>query len=235
MSKVSELHVLQEIDLELDSDRAELAEAEAQFGETEELVNLRAEAEEWHEKLAEIRKRLKDAEWQVQEVAEKVEPLNKKLYGGTVRNPKELSDIQEDVNALMSRKRKLEDQELEVMAELEEAENHTRSARATFSAEESAWQAEQTRLQERKEALEKEIAAVEKRREEQVQRIDAGSLKLYEELRTKHQGRAVAKVERGTCQGCRISLPMGLLQKARSGGGETIVHCTSCERILYVS
>jgi hypothetical protein len=235
MSKVSELHVLQEIDSELDGERAELAEVEAQFGETEELVSLRVEAEDWHRRLADIRKRLKDAEWQVQEMTEKIEPLNKKLYGGTVRNPKELADIQEDVNALMSRKRKLEDQELEVMAELEEAENHSRSERANLNAAESVWQAEQTRLQERKDALEKQIAAAEKRRGEQIGRIDAGSLKLYEELRAKHQGRAVARVERGMCQGCRISLPMGLLQKARSGGGETIVHCTSCERILYVS
>lgn len=235
MSKVSELHVLQEIDLELDGERAELAEVEAQFGETEELVALRAEVEEKHQGLADIRKRLKDAEWQVQEVAEKVEPLDKKLYGGTVRNPKELADIQEDVNALMARKRKLEDSELEVMAELEEAENHIRSSRSDLNGAESAWQAEQTRLQERKDTLEKQIAEAEKHREEQVRRIDSGSLKLYEELRVKHQGRAVAKVERGMCQGCRISLPMGLLQKARSGGGETIVHCTSCERILYVS
>jgi len=43
----------------------------------------------------------------------------------------------------------------------------------------------------------------------------------------------VVKVERGMCQGCRISLPMSVLQKARSGFD--VVQCVSCERILYVS
>jgi predicted nucleic acid-binding Zn-ribbon protein len=52
-------------------------------------------------------------------------------------------------------------------------------------------------------------------------------------LLERRQGRAVAKVERGMCGGCRISLPMTVLQKARSG--LDVVQCVSCERILYVS
>jgi predicted nucleic acid-binding Zn-ribbon protein len=43
----------------------------------------------------------------------------------------------------------------------------------------------------------------------------------------------VAVVERGLCQGCRISLPMSVVQKARAGAG--LVKCVSCERILLVS
>jgi len=40
-------------------------------------------------------------------------------------------------------------------------------------------------------------------------------------------------VEQGLCQGCRISLPMSIVQKARAGVG--LVQCVSCERILLVS
>jgi predicted nucleic acid-binding Zn-ribbon protein len=64
--------------------------------------------------------------------------------------------------------------------------------------------------------------------------VDPKTLSFYDALRAKHQGRAVAKVERGTCGGCRISLPMSLLQRARSGS-HVMVQCSSCERILYVS
>jgi predicted nucleic acid-binding Zn-ribbon protein len=35
------------------------------------------------------------------------------------------------------------------------------------------------------------------------------------------------------CQGCRITLPTSMLQKARAGLG--LVQCVSCERILLVS
>jgi predicted nucleic acid-binding Zn-ribbon protein len=36
----------------------------------------------------------------------------------------------------------------------------------------------------------------------------------------------------GACSGCRISLPMNLIQRAR---GDELVQCVNCERILYVT
>lgn len=225
---------LQEIDLEIDAKRAALAETEEQIGETEELQSAREAVEQSQQTAAELRKRLRAAEYQVDDVGGKIQPLNKKLYGGTIRNPKELSSIEDDVKALLSHKRKLEDQVLEVMAELEEAEATLTTARKELASIESAWAAEQERLKQQKTTLEEEIARLEERRRAQSERFDAATLAVYDSLRAKHQGRAVAKVERGMCQGCRISLPMTLLQKARSSG-DGLVHCSSCERILYVS
>lgn len=234
MSKVSDLYQLQEIDLEIDAKRAALAETEELIGESEELSSAREAVEQWDETVKGLRKRLRAAEWQVDDVDSKIQPLHKKLYGGSIRNPKELSSIEDDVKALLSHKRKLEDQVLEVMAETEEAEGTLTAAREDAASTESAWQAEQERLKQEKAALEEDLVRLEHQRQEQSEKIDSSTLAVYDSLRTKHQGRAVAKVERGMCQGCRISLPMTLLQKARSSG-DGLVHCSSCERILYVS
>jgi uncharacterized protein len=70
------------------------------------------------------------------------------------------------------------------------------------------------------------------RRQREEERVERADLVLYNRLRRARAGRAVAKVERGTCQGCRITLPTTVFQRARSG--LKIVQCTSCERILYV-
>jgi hypothetical protein len=234
MSKVSDLYQLQEIDLEIDAKEATLAETEELIGETEELRSAREAVEQSDEGAKELRKRLRGAEWQVDEVDEKIQPLHKKLYGGTIRNPKELSSIEDDIKTLLSHKRKLEDHVLEVMTEAEEAEGSLAAARESLATIESAWQAEQERLKEQKAALKEDLVRLEGQRQEQGRKIDPPTLSIYDSLRAKHQGRAVAKVERGTCQGCRISLPMTLLQKARSSG-DGLVHCSSCERILYVS
>jgi hypothetical protein len=234
MSKVSDLYQLQEIDLEIDEKRAALAETEELIGESEELQSAREAVEQSDAVAQELRKRLRAAEWRVDDVDSKIQPLHKKLYGGTIRNPKELSSIEDDVKALLSHKRKLEDQVLEVMAETEEAEATLAAAKENAASTESAWQAEQERLKQQKTALETDLARLEGQRQAQSQRFDPSTLAVYDSLRTKHQGRAVAKVERGMCQGCRISLPMTLLQKARSSG-DGLVHCSSCERILYVS
>jgi predicted nucleic acid-binding Zn-ribbon protein len=234
MTKLSDLYGLQETDLEIDGRRAALVEIEGLIGDTEELQSARVEVEGSQEVAQEIRKKVRAAERQVEDMTAKIEPIEKKLYGGSIRNPKELSDLQEDVRSLQARKRQLEDQLLEAMSELEDVEGTLTAARDALSALDASWQAEQARLLREQATLTAELAALEERRREQAQLIDRASLTLYDALRAAHQGRAVAKVERGMCQGCRISLPMTLLQKARSGG-EALVQCSSCERILYVS
>jgi predicted nucleic acid-binding Zn-ribbon protein len=60
--------------------------------------------------------------------------------------------------------------------------------------------------------------------------MDPRTLSLYEGLRSTRQGRGVALMERGACQGCRITLPTHLVQRLRAGG--QLVQCPSCERIL---
>ncbi len=92
---------------------------------------------------------------------------------------------------------------------------------------------EQEDLQGRQATLGAEIAVLEERRSEQASGINGAVLPLYERLRAARQGRAVAKVEGGACQGCRISLPMNLVKLARSSND--LVQCTNCERILYMS
>jgi predicted nucleic acid-binding Zn-ribbon protein len=234
MSKVSDLYGLQEIDLEIDDKRAALIEAEEAMGESEELIATRTGLEEQKQVVQELQKRMRDAEWQVDDLTSKLEPVEKKLYGGSVRNPKELAGIEEDVKALQARKRKLEDQALEVMSELEDAEGALTAAEQALVTLEGSWRDEQAGLLRKQEALRGDLGQLEKHRLEQSRLLDPSTLSLYGVLRSAHQGRAVAKVERGMCQGCRISLPMTLLQKAR-GSGDALVQCSSCERILYVS
>jgi predicted nucleic acid-binding Zn-ribbon protein len=234
MTKLSDLYRLQETDLEIDSRRAALAEAEELMGETEELWSARAEVEAAQEVVRELQKKVRTAEQQVEDMDAKIQPIVKKLYGGSIRNPKELADLEEDARSLQIRKRKLEDQVLEVMSELEEADSTLATAGQTLSELETSWRAEQDRLRREQETVTADLAALEGQRREEVEIIDPATLKLYDGLRAAHQGRAVAKVERGMCQGCRISLPMTLLQKARSSS-DTFVQCSSCERILYVS
>ena len=233
MSKISDLYGLQEIDLEMDAKQSALAEAEERVGESEEVQAAAEQVEQQRLTVDEMRKRLRAAEWEVDDLTTKIQPIEKRLYGGSVRNPKELADIEEDVRSLQARKRTLEDRALDAMSELEDAERALRAAQEESTALTDSWRDEQARLAAEGEALKAALADLEEQRKEQRGRLDAATLALYDALRSAHQGRAVAKIERGTCGGCRISLPMNILQKAR--GGDTFVQCTSCERILYVS
>ena len=233
MATAAELFALQETDQTLDRALARLAEIEAQLVESEELVTARETVEDRRKVVEALRARLSDAEESVDEVRRKASDVENKLYGGTVRNPKELGDLDADLRSIKSLIATREDFELGILVEFDEAEKQLQLAEADYAELKGSWDREQEALLKEKAEIEPRVASLEARREQQTPGIDASSLRLYQLLRDRHAGQAVARLERGMCQGCRISLPMSILSKARSGIG--LVQCVSCERILLVS
>ena len=233
MAIAAELYALQEIDSAIDVAQATLAAVEQQLGETEELTSARAAVEEHREALRGLHDGQRDVEWQVDDARSHVTAVESKLYGGTVRNPKELAGLNDDANMLKGHLQLREDELLNHMVKVEEQEAALRQAEDVLKEVEGRWRGEQADLLGQKERLEAELTELEGGRQAQAGRVDGRVLELYDLLRDRRQGKAVVKVERGMCQGCRISLPMSVLQKARSGFD--VVQCVSCERILYVS
>ena len=233
VTSIAELYTLQELDLALDADRASLVDAESRLGESEEVVEARLAMAERQDALRSAEREFKEREWDADEVRRKIEPLERRLYEGSVRNPKELEDLQQDVESLKRRRSELEDRALGAMEALEQAQQAMTEAQRRLEDLTGSYETEQEELRGRLVSLKEEIGVLEGRRIEQAARINGSLLRLYEQLRATRQGRAVAKVEGGSCRGCRISLPVNLIQRARSGND--IVQCSSCERILYVS
>ena len=232
MTQFAELWSLQETDVALDSRRASIADAEARLDEPEELIAARAKAAEHQEALARVRAQQKEVEVEADDLRAKIAPLETKLYSGSIKNPKELADLQADIDALKRHVSAVEDRDLEALSAVESAEEEARVAAAELSALEASWGEEQSELRERIERLGAEVTVLEARRGEQAGAIDRDLLRTYDRLRTAHQGRGAAKLERNLCTGCRISLPVNLVNRARAG--TALVQCPNCERILVV-
>ena len=233
MTTVAELFALQETDLAIDSLRQRLEDVIARLQEPQDLVELRQEVARRRKELQEMRHRQRELEWEAEDARRKAKAVEDKLYGGSVRNPKELQDLQADLEALKRQLSRREDAALEAMLQADEEEAALREREALLARREEEWRAERAALESQRADLEAEVAELERRRDGQASRISGGALRLYQELRSRRQGRAVARVERGLCGGCRISLPTSLIQQARSGN--SLVQCMSCERILYVA
>lgn len=233
MSVAAELYDLQEVDLALGRHRVRLQEIEDAIHESEELVQARQLKEEASQVVAGFRSRQTELEWEVDDVRSKASEVEAKLYGGTVRNPKELSDLDTDLKLLKGQTSRREDILLALMEEVDAADAVSQEAQATYSQLEADWKANCDQLLEEKAGLEPEVERLELQRRDVANTIDKAALNLYHVLRERRGGQAVVKVERGMCQGCRITLPMSVLQKTRIGLG--LVQCVSCERILLVS
>jgi len=233
MSSVSDLYLLQELDSALDRATTRLEEIERLLEETEELILARQVKEEKELAVNELRSRQKDLEWEVDEVRTKVEGVDAKLYGGSVRIPKELSDLDADLRSLKALLAHREDGLLALMVEIDEADADRRAATEAYTAMEAARSAACEELLEERSSVQPEADSLRQRRMERIDSLDRSSLSLYTLLRERKSGLAVARVEQGMCQGCRISLPAAIVQRAKSGAGP--VQCVSCERILFVS
>lgn len=233
MSSVAELYTLQELDLALEASRVARVEVQERLGESEELAEARSAAVARQDDVRTAEKAFKEREFEADELRHKIEPLEQKLYEGKVQHPKELEDLQRDIDSLKRRHSGLEDHALAAMDALEQAQQALGEARAALEAIAGSSAAEQEELHTREIELTRTIASLEEQRNEQAALVNGSLMPLYNQLATTRQGRAVAKVIGGACQGCRISLPMNLVARARSG--DDLVQCSSCERILYVS
>jgi hypothetical protein len=232
VTSIAELYTLQELDLALDAARAGLDDAASRIGEPEELVEAREAVGERQQELRAAEKQFKEREWETDELRGKIDSLEGSLYKGSAHDPKELGDLQREIDSLKRRRSDLEDLALEAMEGLDQTQQALEDAERELQELTETSGTEQGELRDRQRSLEEEITDLEVRRGEQVARIDSSLLGLYDQLLDSRQRRAVVKLEGGSCQGCRISLPMNLLQRARSGSG--VVQCSSCERILYV-
>jgi predicted nucleic acid-binding Zn-ribbon protein len=231
VSKASTLYALQQIDSELDARHAQLADVEARIGESEALAALATALEETRSQMAGVQRRVRDAEAEVQQHESHVTEIEKKLYGGRVRAPRELEDLQKDVEAVQRQKRVAEDRELEAMVDLETLQTQAADQQAELTRLTREWEEEQAALRDRRTALQTDIARLSEQSEAQARQVEAGALAQYRAMREKRPLAVVAVIQ-GQCQGCRIGQPMTLLQRARNP--ELLVNCASCGRILYV-
>jgi predicted nucleic acid-binding Zn-ribbon protein len=229
MTSAADLFALQELDLRRDARRAVIADAEARLGETDDLIEAREAVGDAEAALQRLQRRQKDLDAQLADLDAKMRPLEKRLYDGSVRNPKELSDMQREFESFKKRRGELDDAGLAMIESNDRAAQALKEAQDDYRRAEERWRQDQAGIKASKTKAETEMVSLDAERESRTKTMDAGAIGLYETLRAKHQGRAVATVLRETCQGCRISLPSQMVQRMRAGA---TVQCINCERIL---
>lgn len=231
MSQPFKLYRLQQIDTQLDQARNRLEEIEAILKDNEALIKAQRQADKTAGELEKARKALRKAEDNVRSQRSKIERTEATLYGGSVKNPKELQDLQNEAAALKRFLSVLEDRQLEVMLAVDQAEEIYTAAAESLDrvSHETARQSEE--LIKEKRELETDVARLENEREATSSTIEATDLKLYEQLRRQRGGVAVSKVSDKTCSACGTTLTASLLQAARSPN--QLSRCDTCGRILY--
>jgi len=231
MSVAKQLYQLQEIDLELEANEQALRQIASQLGESQAVVRARTKLASENQRLEELKRQQHSLEWEIDDLVNKLAPAQERLYGGSIRNPKELTSLQHEVDGLKSKREQLEDKALEVMEQVELTEASVATISKDSKRLEAEWQSQQQQLSNNMEELKTTLSDLKHKRESLSTGIDPEAIELYDKLK-KQKGTAAAKVEQGICRGCRISLPAAELQQARSGN---LVQCSNCGRILFLA
>jgi hypothetical protein len=168
----------------------------------------------------------------VEIVRSRMERDQKRLDAGQVSSPKELENLQSEIESLHRRQSDLEDAELEVMEQREAIELRLK------------------RLRSEQEQLTTSLSDAEHKRDAEWSDIDAESekataqraelaaalpedlLALYEKLRASSGGVGAAALHRGRCEGCHLQLNTTDLNHLRDAPDDDVIRCEECRRIL---
>jgi hypothetical protein len=230
LNLAKKLFDLQALDLEIKTAEAALSDIEQRLQDDSKIKNIKQEYSTTTDELTKVERSKKDLEWNIDELQKNINQINTKLYGGTVKNPKELMGFEQESKALKNQLKEKEDTLLDLMAQEDTLLKRKISIKEKLDVIESEWKKEQEAIIADKKVFEAQLTDLNKQRQQNVSTIDDESIKIYEKISSR-KGYAVVRVEQGKCQGCRLSISMSEMQRARSG---TIVQCSSCGMILYL-
>lgn len=230
MSVVRQLYQLQLADSEWAEKSQRLAVVEQGLGDEREVLRAQEAVRETETALSDLRGQLRALELEVSGLNAKLKKNQERLYGGRVRNPKELSSLQEEAAALRRRRSELEDEELTLMIGIEEEEAELAERQARLRQIESSWRADQEVLAAERDELELQLAELEEHQSAIRARLGAGDLSNYDDLRQRFGGVAVVVLKRGICQTCGVDVPTSVARAVERGEG--MHYCPVCNRIL---
>lgn len=231
MSASLGLYRLQQVDRQIDRARSQLDTIRQTLENDVELREALKRVETTQAEHYRASQELKSLEAEVQTHKIKMEQAESSLYGGTVKNPKELQDLQKDIVSIKKYITALEERELESMMRAENTENALQSAKTELELMQARLGNEHRKLIDEQSVLITEVERLTEEREAALGPIESTLLATYEYLRQQKRGVAVTEINDNSCSSCGATLNAALQQNARSA--KQLMNCPSCGRILY--
>lgn len=232
MSAALDIFALQGTDDAVTGIEVALADAERRLEGDPELLEAREALAATEAALRDARARQRALDLELKGFDEKVAREDGKLYGGSVKNVKELQSLQREVEGLKAQRGVVEERLLGVIDEVETLDGTRATEFRRLAQLEGRWLQESATLRSEVQSLKGRLAAMEPRRKAEAAAIPPRALVLYESLRSRKGGKAAVRITGGICSGCRVTIPEALRRRAVVNPDP--VQCPNCERILVV-
>ncbi len=176
--------------------------------------------------------RHRDLSLQVKGVLDKRAATEERLYSGSITNPKELQDMQNEVAALGRRHAELENQLLEALIAVEEAQAAIQAAQTALDKLQAEREASHAAVKAEGRELRAQLKTLKEQRAAAIAPIDEQNLRIYDELKPQKNHQPVSRLVENSCSVCGIEQIATLVQAVKQG--DKLVQCKNCQRILVV-
>jgi uncharacterized protein len=228
-SQATFLYRLQVVDLAIAQRQNRLGEIEKTLGANQEVIAAQQHLDAADQSLAPWQTRSRNLDLEVKSIVQKIQSTEQTLYSGSVKNPKELRDMETEIESLRRHQSQLEDEMLEAMVSVEDGQVVVADARQVLKQVQAVWAGSQTDLLDEKQRLENELEGLRSQRKQAAIAVEPPNLAKYETLRAKKR-QAVAVLQDDSCATCGVEQTSMISQQVRQG--IQLVYCASCGRIL---
>lgn len=203
--------------LRVDAHKKHAAELEAELRrKTEELKNEEKDSAK------------KDLELKV--IAEKIARLREQL--NTLTSNKAYAAMMGEIGGHQAESDRTEEDALKLMEKIEGSRAGLGDIREQIAAAQQAVKDEEKAIAGEVQALSMRIRELAAERQGLCRQLDRMLLDKYEKIARSKQGKAVAAVKDGICQGCYMGVTKHMIMRLWSK--KELVHCPNCARLIYL-
>ncbi|MDD3653410.1 MAG: C4-type zinc ribbon domain-containing protein [Desulfotomaculaceae bacterium] len=203
--------------VELKKLRGEIKQGRAAFEKLKETYNV-------------LKNNLNLKEISVAKAREQADSLGQKLYSGVITNVKEMDINSKKLESLTKTVSLAEDEILRLMERKDDIKAQLSEIVAVSTKKIEEYRKIKELLLAKQQQAKGELDKYQDIIQKMIEQLDPGLWNMYRDMKNSlHE--PLARVERGTCMGCRMGISYREMRLLKQGEG--LVYCGNCGRILY--
>ncbi len=197
-----------------------------------ELEQLQAEEGEVGGRARAIKQEITDLELAQKGGDEKRKKIQKEIYGGKVVNPREVANLEKEIESIKHKQDRETERLLELYDLLPPAAKAAEEVQARLKVQQEVMVKKRQEAMETKKKLEEAFHRLTAQRPDALKGISPTLLARYENIRKNHGGIGMVEVEKRTlnCGGCGMHQPERTITILKE---DKVAVCEACHRILY--
>lgn len=229
--QISALAKLQQIEIEISNIKAKLDKVDLRFEELDgKQLNLKQMLEQQELTIKEMNHQYRTYESDAQANLDRIKKSEAKLH--SVKTNKEYQSSLKEIDDLKEKNSKLEDEMIEFLERIEEADRVLKAKISAYSELKSEIQTEKETIQREAQEQRLQMDKLNAQWKTLSEGIDAELLDIFNRIKANQTNKVgIVAVRSSVCQGCHMNIPPQLYNELQRG--DKLQRCPICERIIY--